>query len=51
MGGKTWVEKPEVLAPVSNMLTLTSGLDGVVGEMVESVNKGVESGVVVCCDE
>ena len=51
MGGETWVEKANVLAPVSDTLTVTLGLVEVVGGTVESMNKGVESGVVDCCYE
>lgn len=47
MGGEIWdVVKPEVLAPISDALTETGGSTVIVGGTVESVNKGVDKGMV-----
>ena len=51
MGGETWVEKPEFLAPVSDTSTETTCLAEVVSGIVELVKIGVERGIMVCCDE
>ena len=52
MGRVTWVEKPEVLAPVSYTLTEHSGVVEVLGGSVESVKIGMETGIVVgVCDD
>ena len=47
MDGVTWVEKPEVLASVSDTLTEHSGVVEIMGGSVESVKIGLETGIVV----
>ena len=47
MGGETCLANPEVVAPVSNMLTVLAGALEVLVGMVELVNMGIETGIVV----